>query len=61
MTDDNYPSIDRCWLIECSRCNNESASFQGEMHEARAEFAAAGWTAGDDGFQMCPACNGVDP
>lgn len=54
-------SLERAWVIECSRCANEATSFESQMHEARADFGEAGWTADEDDFQFCPACSGHNP
>jgi hypothetical protein len=51
--------IERPWVIECSRCANDHASYGTTEAEARDEFAKSGWTNGRPG-QFCPLCNGVE-
>ena len=52
-------SLERAWLVECSRCANEASSFAGEMSEAREEFGGMGWAGDATGYQLCPQCGGI--
>lgn len=37
--------LELCWLVTCTRCKDESASFMGDAASATSEFIDEGWTA----------------
>ena len=49
-------SIERAWVIDCSRCANSAQEWANTIEGAAVEFLRAGWTR--EGHRtFCPQCN----